>query len=220
MKDSLYDIYFLKEELWSTRMEILRSKKSSPWNMSELRGALKSLNCNKTADTNGMINELFKSDCAGSDLLESLLLLFNGIKKTFSSPKFMILENITTIFKNKGSRFDMDNDRGIFILTVLKKILDKLVYNDNYNDIDINMSDSNIGARKDRNIKNHLFMIYGIINSVIKGNQEPIDLKYLIWKSALMPCGWMIASTTSLIVLRIRIRMIKLHSSTSQMLRI
>ena len=124
-----------------------------------------------------MINELFKSDCAGSDLLESLLLLFNGIKKTFSIPKFMILENITTIFKNKGSRFDMDNDRGIFILTVLKKILDKLVYNDNYNDIDTNMSDSNIGARKDRNIKNHLFMIYGIINSVIKGKQEPIDLE-------------------------------------------
>ena len=85
-----------------------------------------------------MINELFKSECAGSDLLESLLLLFNGIKKTFSIPKFMILENITTIFKNTGSRFDMDNDRGIFILTVLKKILDKLVYN--YNDIDTNMS--------------------------------------------------------------------------------
>ena len=83
MKDSLYDIYFLKEELWSTRMEILRSKKSSPWNMSELKAALKSLKCNKTADPNGMINELFKSDCAGSDLLESLLLLFMESRRLF-----------------------------------------------------------------------------------------------------------------------------------------
>ena len=91
----------------------------------------------------------------------------------------MLVENITTIFKNKGSRFDMDNDRGIFILTVLKKILDNLIYNDKYKDIDNGMSDSNIGARKDRNIKNHLFIIYGVINSVVKGQEEPIDLQIL-----------------------------------------
>ena len=30
------------------------------------------------------------------------------------------------------------------------------------------MSDSNIGARKGKNIKNHLFIVYGIINSVIE----------------------------------------------------
>ena len=87
-------------------------------------------------------------------------------------PKYMLLEDITTIYKNKGSRFDMDNDRGIFILTVLKKVLDKLVYIDNFKDIDMRMSDSNIGARKNRNIKNHLFIIYGVINSVLKGKEE------------------------------------------------
>ena len=64
---------------------------------------------------------------------------------------------------------DMNNERGIFILTTLKKILDKLIYFDNFEDIDRHMSDSNIGARRDRNIKNHLFMIYGIINSVLRG---------------------------------------------------
>merc|ERR1711894_293602 len=39
------------------------------------------------------------------------------------------------------------------------------------------MSDSNIGSRKDRNIRNHLFMIYGIINSVVKGNEDCIDIQ-------------------------------------------
>ena len=43
--------------------------------------------------------------------------------------------------------------------------------------IDENMSDSNIGARRNRNIKNHLFIIYGIINSVIKGKAECIDIQ-------------------------------------------
>ena len=44
--------------------------------------------------------------------------LFNGIKEHFHIPIYILLENITTIFK-RGSRFDMNNDRGIFILTVL-----------------------------------------------------------------------------------------------------
>ena len=37
------------------------------------------------------------------------------------------------------------------------------------------MSDSNIGSRKDRNIKNHLFILYGIINSVLKEENSCID---------------------------------------------
>ena len=71
----------------------------------------------------------------------------------------------------------MDNDRGIFIISTLKAILDKLIYNDNYEDIDENMSDSNIGARKGRNIRNHLMIIYGVINSVIRGGEECIDIQ-------------------------------------------
>ena len=71
----------------------------------------------------------------------------------------------------------MNSERGIFILTSLKRILDKLIYVDKYSDIDQNMSDSNIGARRGRNIKNHLFMIYGIINSVVRGNEDFVDIQ-------------------------------------------
>ena len=39
------------------------------------------------------------------------------------------------------------------------------------------MSNSNIGALKGRNIKDHLFLIYGIINSVIRGDMPCIDLQ-------------------------------------------
>ena len=59
----------------------------------------------------------------------------------------------------------------------MKRILDKLMYNDSYEDLDENMSDSNIGGRKNRNIKNHLMIIYGIINSVIHVNEDCIDLQ-------------------------------------------
>ena len=53
----------------------------------------------------------------GKDLEDALLKLFNGMKDEFLIPDFVLKQNITTIFKNKGSRQDMDNDRGIFTLT-------------------------------------------------------------------------------------------------------
>ena len=75
---------------------------------------------NKSRDPNGMMNELFKEGFIGQDLREALLQLFNSIKTSMFIPMFMTLANITTIFK-KGSRIDMNSDRGIFILTAMKK---------------------------------------------------------------------------------------------------
>ena len=177
MKIEYLDIYLLKTELWTSRLETLKKSKTPSWKMSNLEDVLKSLKNNKTADPNGMVNEIFKNGCGGEDLKEALLALFNGIKQGLFLPNFMTLEDITTIYKNKGSRMDLKNDRGIFILTVMKKILDKLIYFDNYDDIDRNMSDSNVGARKHRNIKDHLLVIYGVINSVVRGNEDCIDIQ-------------------------------------------
>ena len=39
------------------------------------------------------------------------------------------------------------------------------------------MSDSNIGSRKEKNVKNNLFIIYGIINSVLKEEKHCIDIQ-------------------------------------------
>ena len=177
MKPEYSDLFCLKMELWTSRLENLKECKSSDWTMKNLEEELYNLKNNKTMDPHGMINEVFKKDCIGIDLKKALLLLFNGIKSNMLVPSFMTFSNITTIYKNKGSRMDPENDRGIYIITVLKKILDRLGYNDNYDDLDANMSDSNIGARKKRNIRNHLFIIYGVINSVIRGNQGCIDLQ-------------------------------------------
>lgn len=137
----------------------------------------RALKNNKTIDPNGMVHEIFKRGCIESELQKGLLLMFNGIKHNQYIPDYMTLENITTIFKNKGSRMDLKNDRGIFILTVLMKILDKLIYFDNYEHIDNNMSDSNVGARKNRNIKVQLFILHGVINSVMRGEDDCIDIQ-------------------------------------------
>ena len=85
------------------------------------------------------------------------------------SPQEVLMSDITCIYKKKRSRMDMENDKGIFGLSIFKKMIDKLIYLEKYPLLDANMSDSNIGARKKRNIKNHLFIIHVIINSLVNG---------------------------------------------------
>ena len=108
---------------------------------------------NKTRDPNGLINELFRPPVIGKDLLYSILDLVNGVKKEFFVPEQMRLANITTIYKKKGSRQNLENDRGIFTLSIFRKIIDRLIYRDKFSLIDSGMTDSNIGARRDKNIK-------------------------------------------------------------------
>ena len=145
--------------------------------MTDLDAVIKKLKRNLTGDPNGVINEIFFPGVLGRDLKCGLLCLVIGVKREIFFPMYMQLANICTIYKNKGSRMEMKNDRGIFIITVFKKILDKLLYEDKYPHIDANMSDSNIGARKNMNIKNHLFVVYGVINSVLNEEKSCIDIQ-------------------------------------------
>ena len=99
------------------------------------------------------------------------------IQDTKEVPELMELANIITLYKGKGSRFELDNDRGIFILTILRMIHDRIIYNDIYEKVDKSMSDAQVGGRRNRGIRNHLFMLYSIINSVKNKECGPVDLQ-------------------------------------------
>ena len=91
----------------------------------------------------------------------------NEIKDNIFFPQFMQCANIVSIYKGKGKKQELNNDRGIFLVNFFRSIIMKMVYLDKYDIVDSNMSDSNVGARKHKNIRNHLFVINGIINDVI-----------------------------------------------------
>ena len=55
--------------------------------------------------------------------------------------------------------------------------MDRLIYNDEYENIDSNLTDCNVGARKARNIRDNIFVINAITNSVVRGKEEPIDVQ-------------------------------------------
>ena len=145
-----------REKLCDDRLENAQRMKTPDWTVAELDVVLKQLKSNKSRDPIGLTNELFKTTNIGSDLKKAVLALMNQIKTQQRVPQNFKLCNITSLYKNKGSRKEFDNCRGIFRVTILRSILDKLIYNDEYPTIDENLTDSNVGAREKRNIRDNM----------------------------------------------------------------
>ena len=61
-------------------------------------------------------------------------------------------------------------------MSVFRSILDRLIFNDEYNTIDSKLTDSNIGGRKGRNIRDNIFVLNAIFNSIKKGNEDAVDI--------------------------------------------
>jgi hypothetical protein len=114
---------------------------------------------------------------AGDDMMLSLQMMFNGIKHSISIPNFLEKMFITSLYKNKGCKSSFQNQRGVFNVSKVRSILDKVLYDDVYDIIDDELSYSNIGGRKGRNIRDHLFIVYGVINDVMNGSSPPVDIQ-------------------------------------------
>ena len=145
--------------------------------MDDLNRVLKYLKKNTSRDPLGYSNKIFRVDIAGEDLKIAIIKLMNMIKYDQIFPTILEDCNISSIFKNKGSRNDFNSYRGIFRVPIFRSILDRLIHNDEYDVIDANLSDSNVGARKKRNICDNIFVLNAINNSVVNGNEEPVDIQ-------------------------------------------
>ena len=65
----------------------------------------------------------------------------------------------------------------IFSASKIRSIIEKLELQDSYEIIDANMSDSNVSARRRRNIRDNLFTIYASINEAIR-NKKDVDIQF------------------------------------------
>ena len=183
MKPELIQMQKDKEELCEKRIELAKQSKTEPWDMKDLEVVLKYPKKEKSHDPHDNANEIFHSNVAGSDMKVAILKLMNKIKDDLVYPEPMEDCNITSIHK-RGKKNILDNYRGVFRVTVLRHILDRLLYNDVYPVIDKNLTDANVGSRKGRNIRDNLFVLNAITNSVVNGNEEACDVGvYDIYKA-------------------------------------
>ena len=154
-----------------------KDRNTSDWTLNYLEIALAKLKNNKARDNDGLINEIFKKEVIGDDLKMSLLKMFNKMKSEGQIANFMNTANITTVHK-MGSRVELKNEHGIFRVSVVRSILMRMIYNDNYPVIDSNMSDCQMGARKNKGCKSNIWIINGIIHEALRSkNSTPIQLQ-------------------------------------------
>ena len=151
--------------------------------MEDLDLVLKHLKKGKARDPHGWTNELFSTDVAGKQLKLSMLMLLNKMKHENYIPEFIRLADVATIYKGKGEKCDLVNDRGIFVVTIFRSILMRLIYIDKYSLIYSNMSDSQVGGRKGRNVRNHIWVVNGIICDVLSTiKKTAVDIQIFDYK--------------------------------------
>ena len=156
MHPDLKHLKELKIKAFEIKLEDAKKKKSPDWTMHDLEKVLRDINRNKSRDPDGINRSIFHLDIIGDNLKESLLILFNKIKNEGQVPKFMKNTHISTIPK-AGSKFVLKNERGIFVLSAVRTLLMRLLYNTNYETINSHMSDSNVGGRQNMSSIRHLF---------------------------------------------------------------
>lgn len=154
-----------------------KMNKSDNWTLENLELVLKKLKNGKSKDAYDLVNELFKLDNIGTDLKHSILMMLNSIKKEMIQPEFMEVCKIIPFYKGKGEMSDLDNYRGIFILNILRMIKDKMIINDVEDIVEPTMSDSQVGGRRKKGCRNHLFVLYSCMNSAKQKESKPIDVK-------------------------------------------
>ena len=167
----------IKLEAFEIKLKEAKLKKSDDWTMLELDNVLKTIKKNKSRDPDGLSRSIFHSDCIGSDLKRSLLIFFNMLKTNGIVPEFMKKATISTIPK-KGSKLSLKNERGIFLLSSVRTVFMRLLYNTKYDIINENMSESNVGSRKKKSCINHIFVINGIIHETLSSkHNNPLSLR-------------------------------------------
>ena len=94
-------------------------------NQEEIEKQVKKMKNKGTMDRQQMSNKVFKN--MGKDLQESLGRIMKEIKEIRIIPGKWKEMEILSIHKNKGSRMEMENKRGIFITNTVSKLFEKIM---------------------------------------------------------------------------------------------
>ena len=84
----------------------------------------------------------------------------------------------------------------MFRVSVIRSILDRLLYNSTYEVIDSNLTDGNVGARKRRGCRDNIFVLSAVNNSKLNGTSEPIQLQVTDVQTCFDKM-WLLQSTTN-----------------------
>ena len=100
----------------------------------------------------------------GEDLINSIVEMMNEIMEVRIIPKEWRDVKIKSIYKKKGKKQQLANQRGLFITSIIAKVLEKIIYNRNIGIIDSNLSPYQSGGRKEHSTIDNLFIFQAAID--------------------------------------------------------
>ena len=136
-------------------------KNEPPFTMEELKVIIDSLLNKKASGSDWMRAEMIKA--GGEGFLQSLLDLYNYMKERSCVPHRWEHVLVCTLYKNKGSKKELVNYRGIFLTALLSKIFEKLVKK-RISNILTRINKFQAGGRAERGTVDHLFIARAVID--------------------------------------------------------
>ena len=137
---------------------------NSDFTFEELSNIVKNLKNNKSNGIDNIINEFIKYSPIEYKLI--ILKLFNLILKTGVLPKNWCISFISPIYKNKGSKNDANNYRGISLISCLGKLFTALINDRLTKFVENNaiIGEEQAGFRSGYSTHDHIFTLYCIVD--------------------------------------------------------
>ena len=134
--------------------------------MKELEATIKELGRDKAAGHDDVINEFIVNASLGVRII--ILTIFNNILKLEHFPSSWAIGNIVPVFK-KGVRTDLNNYRGITLLSCMAKLFTRLMNNrlSEWAERENKISNNQYGFRRGRGTTDCIFILKGLIDLMI-----------------------------------------------------
>ena len=155
------------------------------FSLSEIDKLINKLKNNKSCGIDNIINEFIKY--SPSDYKQLLVKLFNLILKTGIIPASWSISFISPIYKNKGSKSDPDNYRGISIISCLGKLFSSAINERLSEFVEINkiIGEEQAGFRAGYSTQDHIFTLQSIIDIYLnKFNKKKLFCAFIDYQKA------------------------------------
>ena len=159
------------EALESIQQRPMILELDAPPNAAEADAAIKQLQTGKAPGPDGIPAEVFKA--GGETLVTHLTKMFQVFWVKGQLPQDLRDANIIHLYKNKGDRSSCDNHRGISLLSIVGKILARIMLNRITKHIlDDVVSESQCGFRKQRGTVDMVFAIRQLQEKCVEQHQD------------------------------------------------
>ena len=146
---------------------------------SEVEDARKRFKNGKCQGTDKIYGEEIKYNLSNRFMIY-LMLLISTVWTSFKLPSSWLVSSITCLFKNKGSRSDAGNYRGLSIMSTCSKIIISIVISRIRDTYELILSSCQFGFRANRSTTDAIFILQNSINI----SSKPLYVCFIDLKAA------------------------------------